>query len=252
MPVQTSEEKRTKLRLDCSEAKAQHATMKSLLLHIKLAVQGFLPGLLILFCASTHAQNLLKNGDFEQRLGPTNWTVLCLFGGLNDFEIKDRIRGGSMYSQVSATKFFGGCFRPLTQRLAHSCFTQTVTNLVPGHVYRFEGNMREDWWKSASEPMRDKMLVYMEVIGGRGTPLKDGRFSLIATNDFTDSNGNSDTNIDAPYTYATGIWRPFYAQQTPDASGKIEVRVHYNKVGAAIYDKTWTSAAYFDDISLTP
>ena len=51
---------------------------------------------------------------------------------------------------------------------------------------------------------------------------------------------------------ATGIWRTFYAQQTPDARGNIEVRVHYNKVGAAIYDKTWTSAAYFDDISLTP
>jgi hypothetical protein len=226
--------------------------MKRPLLHFQLAAHGFLAGSLLFLGASAHAQNLLKNGDFEQRLGPTNWTVLPLFGGLDDFEIKQRIRGGSMYSQVSATKFFGGCFRPLTLRLAHSCFSQTLTNLTPGHVYQFEGNMREDWWKSVSEPMRDKMLVYMEVIGGQGKRLPDGRFSLIATNDFTDSNGNSDPNIDAPYTYATAIWRPFYARQTPDANGKIEVRLHYNKVGAAIYDKTWTSAAYFDDISLTP
>ncbi len=226
--------------------------MKSPLLCDKLTAQGFLTSLLVLLCASAGAQNLLKNGDFEQRLGPTNWTVLHLFGTPDDFEIKQRIRGASMYSQASATKFFGGCFRPLTLRLAHACFTQTVTNLTPGHVYQFEGNMREDWWKSPGDAMRNKMLVYMEVIGGQGTPLPDGRFSLIATNDFTDSNGNPDTNIDAPYTYATGIWRPFFAHQTPDSNGNIEVRIHYDKVGAAIYDKTWTSAAYYDDISLTP
>ncbi len=226
--------------------------MKSPPFRFKLAARGFLSSLLLLLCASAGAQNLLKNGDFEQRLGPTNWTVLHLFGNPDDFEIKQRIRGASMYSQASGTKFFGGCFRPLTLRLAHACFAQTVTNLTPGHVYRFEGNMREDWWKSATDALRDKMLVYMEVIGGRGNRLPDGRFSLIATNDFTDSSGNTDTDIDAPFTYATGIWRPFYAQQTPDTNGRIEVRIHYNKVGAAIYDKTWISAAYYDDISLTP
>jgi len=219
---------------------------------LRIEFRGLLLVPVCLLCFSATAQNLLKNGDFEQRLGPTNWTVLHLFGGPDDFEIKDRIRGGSMYSQASATKFFGGCFRPLTVKLAHACFTQTVTNLAPGHVYQFVGNMQEDWWKSPDDALRDKMLVYMEVIGGQGDPLPDGRFSLVATNDFTNSSGNPDTNIDAPYTFATGIWRPFYAQQTPDAAGKIEVRLHYKKVGFAIYDKTWTSAAYFDDISLTP
>jgi hypothetical protein len=226
---------------------------RSLLLSAhKLAFRWILLCLPVFLCALAGAQNLLKNGDFEQRLGPTNWTVLHLLGGPDDFEIKNRIRGASMYAQGSATKFFGGCFRPLTVKLAHACLTQTVTNLTPGHVYQFVGNMQEDWWKSPDDALRDKMLVYMEVIGGQGNPLPDGRFSLIATNNFTDSNGNPDTNIDAPYTYATGIWRPFYTQQTPDANGKIEVRIHYNKVGFAIYDKTWTSAAYFDDISLTP
>ena len=226
--------------------------MRSPPFHYGVAAQGFLSGLLIFLCASAAAQNLLKNGDFEQRLGPSDWTVLCLYGGPDDFEIKQRIRGASRYSQANATKFFGGCFRPLTLKLAHACFTQTVTNLTAGHTYQFAGHMREDWWRSPEDARRDKMLVYMEVIGGRGKPLSDGRFSLLATNDFTDSSGKADTNIDAPYTYPTSIWRPFYAQQTPDARGNIEVRVHYNKVGGAIYDKTWTSAAYFDDLSLTP
>jgi hypothetical protein len=222
----------------------------------------------LLLCVSASAQNLLKNGDFEQRLGPTNWTVGYLHGGESDFEIQNRIRGASLYSQGSATKFYGGGFRPLTTKLAHAYFTQTVSNLTPSHVYQFVGNMRTDWWKGTGwdyenpanpvpNNLTNKKRIYMELIGGQGTPLPDGRFSMIATNDFYDSAGIYDTNIDNVYEpyqliYATGIWRPFYAQQTPDTNGRIEVRLHYNKVDFAIYDKTWTSAAYYDDISLTP
>lgn len=154
-----------------------------------------------------------------------------------------------MYSQASATRFFGGCFRPLTLKLAHACFTQTVSNLASGHVYYFVGNMREDWWKSGTTT--NKFVVYMEIIGGQGTPLPDGRFSMIATNDFYDSTGTYNDDINPPYTLATDYWRPYYTQQTPDSNGRIEVRLHYDKKDYAIYDKTWTSAAYFDDIWLT-
>jgi len=218
----------------------------------RAAVSRLLLGTGLLAVVSAHAQNLLKNGDFEQRLGPTNWTVKYLHGNADDFEIKNRIRAASMYPQGSATKFFGGCFRPLTLKLAHAYFTQTVTNLTPGHVYQFAGNMWEDWWQSPTDAARDKFLVYIEVIGGQGTPLPDGRFSMIATNDLTRSDGTPDANIDPPYTYPTSVWRPFYTEQTPDTNRQIEVRLHYNKVGFAIYDKTWTSAASFDDVSLTP
>jgi hypothetical protein len=193
------------------------------------------------------AQNLLKNGDFEQPMGPTNWTVLYLHGGPDDFEIKQPVRGGSMYSQASATKFFGAMFRPLTVKLAHACFSQTVSNLTPGHVYHITSHMQEDWWKAPDDALRDKYLVYTEVIGGQGNPLPDGRFSVLATNDL-----DPDANIDYPYTYPTIIWRPFYADQTPDTNGNIEVRLHYDKLAFTIYDKTWTSAASFDDVSLTP
>jgi hypothetical protein len=220
-----------------------------LLHHHKIAVQGLLLCSSFLICSSASAQNLLKNGDFEQApLGPTNWTVGYLHGGPDDWEIKDRSRGGARRTST----FYGGYFRVLTLKLAHAYFTQTVTTLEPGHTYNFVGHMREDWWKAPDDALRDKYLVYIELIGGQGTPTEDGRFSVIATNNLTDSLGNSDANIDPPYTYPTIIWRPFYAQQTPDANGKIEVRLHYNKVAFAIYDKTWSSAASFDDLSLTP
>jgi len=229
--------------------------MKRILLTLsfkRLAISALLLGIGILFGASLSAQNLLKNGGFEQPLGPTNWTVLYLHGGTSDFEIKGRIRAASVYPQESMTKFFGGCFRPLTLKLAHACFTQTVTNLTPGHVYQLAGNMREGWWKAADNAFRDKFLVYIEVIGGQGTALPDGRFSTIAVNDFTLSDGTPDGDIDWPFTYPTSVWRPFYAQQTPDTNRQIEVRLHYNKVGFATYDKTWIAFGYFDDISLTP
>ena len=213
-------------------------------------VQGLALGLTFLLCASASAQvNLLKNGDFEQPLGPTNWTVGYLHGGPDDWEIKDRSRGGARRPST----FYGAYFRVLTLKLAHAYFTQTVSNLTPGHAYSFVGHMQEDWWKSAGDALRDKYLVYIELIGGQGTPLPcgDGRCSVIATNNLTDSNGNPETDIDPPYTYPTIIWRPFYAQQTPDANGNIEVRLHYNKISYTIYDKTWSSAASFDDCSLT-
>ena len=211
---------------------------------------SLLLGFALLLCVSANAQNLLKNGDFESApLGPTNWTVMYLHGGPDDWEIKDRNRGGSR----RLSQFYGGYFRPLTLKLAHACFTQTVTNLTPGHVYNLSGWMQQDWWHgpAVDDSKRDKYRVYMEAIGGQGNPTPDGRASVIATNDLTDGH-DPETNIDAPYTYPTIIWRPFYAQQTPDASRKIEIRLHYYKVDFAIYDKTYTSAASYDDISLTP
>lgn len=213
-------------------------------------ISGLVFSLALLLCASADAQNLLKNGDFEQPLGPTNWTVRYLIGGPDDWEIKDRSRGGSRRAA-----WYGGYLRVISQKLAHAYFTQTVTNVSPGHVYDFVGHMKEDWWKGVGDPKRDRYLVYIELIGGQGVPLAScgtSRCSVLATNDLTNSAGDPETNIDPPYTYPTDIWRPFYAQQTPDAEGKIEVRLHYNKVGYTIYDKTWISAASFDDLSLTP
>ena len=208
-------------------------------------------GVTFLLCTSGGAQNLLRNGDFEQApLGPTNWTVAYLHGGPDDWQIKDRSRGGARRPST----YYGGYFRVLSQKLAHAYFTQTVSNLTVGHIYDFVGHMKQDWWKS-DDPLRSKYLVYVELIGGQGNPIPSCdtiRHSVIATNDLTESDGTYNAAIDPPYTYPTIVWRPFFAQQTPDANGRIEVRLHYNKVGYVTYDKPWISAASFDDLSLSP
>jgi hypothetical protein len=214
--------------------------------------QALVFGALCLLGVSASAQNLLQNGDFELPAHGyvTNWTVGYLHGGSDDWEIKDHSRGGARRS----TTYYGAYFRVVSQKLAHAYLTQTVSNLTAGHTYNFVGHMREDWWESASDALRDKYLVYIELIGGQGTPLEcgDGRSSVVATNDLTESDGSYNADIDPPYTYATYPWRPFYAQQTPDSEGKIEVRLHYNKKAFTTYDKPWISAAAFDDCSLTP
>jgi hypothetical protein len=219
----------------------------------RASIQGLALGLGLFLCGSAGAQNLLKNGDFELPAHDvvTNWSVGYLIGGPDDWEIKDHCRGGAR----RPTTFYGAYFRVLSQKLTHAYFTQTVSNLTAGHTYNFVGHMREDWWKTPSDALRDKYLVFIEVIGGQGTPLAScgtSRCSVLATNDLTLSDGTASTNIDAPYTYATYDWRPFYAQQTPDAEGKIEIRLHYNKIAYTTYDKPWISAAAFDDCSLTP
>jgi hypothetical protein len=221
-------------------------------LHWK-ALPALALGATLLFNTSAGAQNLLQNGDFELPAHDvvTNWTVGYLIGGPDDWELKDHSRGGARRPST----YYGAYFRPLCQKLCHAYFTQTVSNLTVGHTYHFVGHMQEDWWKAPNDALRDKYLVYIEVIGGQGAPVAScgtSRCSVLATNDLTDSNGEPEPNIDPPYTYPTYIWRAFFADQTPDAEGKIEIRLHYNKIAYTTYDKPWISAASFDDCSLTP
>jgi len=181
-------------------------------------------GISFFVCVSASAQNLLNNGDFEQPLGPTNWTLGYLHGGPDDFEIKDRT-GISDYNAGSTSTTTGGHLRPQTDKLAHGYFTQTVTNLVPGHSYTISGWMR---WVGPSEygGASGTYRVYFEAIGGGGTA---------RTLDLTD-------------TTQAGT---FTLNQTPDANGKIEVRLHLDKFGWCIYDKLPFCNAYFDNFSLT-
>jgi hypothetical protein len=206
--------------------------------------RGMILGFALLVCGSASAQvNLLKNGNFDtEPLGPTNWTVLYFHGGPDDWEIRDRTTPSAGYHNGS---FYDAQFRPAAQKLAHACFTQTVTNLTLGHTYNISGMMREDWWKAPNDALRDKYLVYLEVIGGLGAANSEGRMSVLAT-----SPGPTN-EIDAPFTYPTYVWRTFTAQQTPDANRKIEVRLHYEMLGYVEWDKCWLMSGFFDAISLT-
>jgi hypothetical protein len=217
-----------------------------------LARQGLALGLGLCLCSSAGAQNLLRNPGFEFPLGPTNWTVGYIRGGAPDFEIRDRTTAASRGWSYGD---FGAEFRPFHNKLAHAYFTQTATNLTPGHVYTLTGQMKEDWWSappsgSPYDPNRDgkrnSFLVYIEVLGGRGTPMSDGRYSLVATNP-TPAYTNADVAM-----YATSSWCTYRTQQTPDSNGRIEVRLHLSKLS---WDLTYYLAvmnAYFDEMSLTP
>ncbi len=210
----------------------------------RIAFQALLLGVGMLIGASAGAQNLLKNGNFDDApLGPTNWMVLYLVGGPESWEIKGRATPSGPHH----SSFYDGMFRPIDQKLAHVCFAQTVTNLTAGYSYAVSGLMREDWWKGIGDAKRGKYQVYIEAIGGQGDPTPDGRASVkcVATDQ---------SNLDAPYTFPNTDWLTFTNRQTPDANRKIEIRLHYDMTssdGTVEWDKCWLMAGYFDAISLT-
>lgn len=183
--------------------------------------------------------NLLKNGDFESApigvgSSATNWSVLYLKGCPEDFEIKDRTRSASR-----AAAWFGAEFRPRTQKPLHACFTQTVTNLAQTHQYTVGGQM---WFQRAD---KGEVAVYMEAIGGTGDLTPDGRRSLLLTNVVDGTVYAKGTlNNNSP------VFENFVVKQTPDASGKVEVRLHFSVNLFRTYDKMWQEATYFDNIYL--
>jgi hypothetical protein len=87
----------------------------------------------------------------------------------------------------------------------------------------------------------------MEAIGGLGDPTPDGRASLILTNPTPYYSGFPDLVY-----YATSRNDEYRVDQKPDVNGKIEVRLHYDKVGQVIYDKCWQMHGQFSTVSVTP
>jgi hypothetical protein len=233
----------------------------------EIAAQGLLLSFCLLLGSSVSAQNLVKNPGFESPIGTNaygnayggadfplgtttggevydpswkstnNWMIAYPWGGPDDYELKDRCT-------TARSGLWSGRFRPAHDKLAHAYYTQTITNLEAGRAYLVSGYMKQDWWKSG-DAKRDKMKVYIEVVGGQGTPTGDGRASVKAV-------ATDQSNLDAPYTYPNLGWLQFTNSQTPAADGTIEIRLHHNKCGWDIWDKLELSAAYYDDISLTP
>lgn len=192
--------------------------------YYQLAVPASLLAFALSLCCSASAQNLLKNGDFQQPLGPTNWTVLYLHGDDEDFEVKDRSAISSHTASASSTDF-GAQLRPSTDKLAHACFSQTVSNLQPGHAYTLSGWMK---WVGPEEFPNSLQTyrVYFQAIGGQGVA----------------------RTIDLDNTTRSGT---FTLTNTPDADGKIAVQLHLDKYGWCLYDKLPFCNAYFDDFALT-
>jgi len=174
------------------------------------------------------------------------------WGGPDDFEIKDRgtyVHGGT----INGPNYFSACLRPGQEKWMHAYYTQTITNLQAGHSYSVSGWMMEDRWKgtAADDARRFELQVYIEAIGGQGEPTPDGRAS-VRCRATVDPLTLDDPLPDYPGAYPSTTWLQFTNQQTPDANGEIEIRLHLHKPGIVIWDKLEKESGYFDDIALLP
>ncbi len=182
------------------------------------AVRALVLGFGLWLCGSVNAQqNLLGNPSFESPLGvgTTNWTIHYIQGGPDDFEIKDRTTAAAT-NRPAQDNDRGIHFRPSTWKLAHAYFSQTISGLQAGHSYKVTGSI---WGESATfNNAPTTYRVYFEAIGGLGTV----------------------SSPDAPN--APGSSRAVYSiYQTPDADGKIEIRLQFDKFGWA---NVWQARLY--------
>jgi len=193
---------------------------------LRVTTQRLLPGFAVLVGFSASAQqNLLNNPGFENPISTeptvtTNWTVVYVNCGPPDYFPADR----SAYLHYSGT--FAGLLRPSTDGLSHAYFLQTVSGLLPGTNY--VASARIAWDGIAGQT--DKFSVYIENFGGLGGVITP----------------NVTTNVPA------ATFQQYSVTNTADANGKIEVRLHLNRVSTSTCcDKVLGLFGLFDDVSLT-
>jgi hypothetical protein len=228
------------------------------LLRCQIAAQGLLLGFALLTWNSASAQNLVKNPDFEEELGPDNWTIVytgvtnsgestwpteC---GPDDFRVHGRTttshhdldlggtwdgedRTGTNYWNKYALNFCAG-----HDWLMHAYAKQVITNLAPAQPYRVSAWMVLQGGPTGVDP--SKFQVYMEVIGG------------VAGN----------ISVKTPYVtsvlinggFNTNAWNSYVVTNTASANGQIEIRLHYNKNRATSTEKWRVQDASYDHVSL--
>jgi hypothetical protein len=156
------------------------------------------------------AANLVTNPGFESPIDPA-WTIEYVFGGPSDFLVKDRA------TVAEHSGDYGLYFRNMHDGTMHAYARQVVTGLTPGASYAVSVWMKHVWDRT------DVYDVYMEALGGSA----------------------SQTSPASTATYAQ-----YTLAQTADSSGKVEIRLHFNKFS----DTTDYEIAegYFDDVSLAP
>lgn len=199
-------------------------------------------GLAAAACASASAQNFLKNPDFEEELGPNNWTVVytgvtnpvgsfwpttC---GPNDFEMKGRSRvahkdqvPGTWDGEFHGLKHYwskmGGHFRAGHDWKMHAYFSQVVRGL------NVSSNYNVSCWMTKFEGNFSQFQVYLEAVGATSVT-----GPLVTTSAF-----NNPTN----WTYSVLTTKP-------NANGEIEARLHYNKNTATANGKWRNCDAFYD------
>jgi hypothetical protein len=228
----------------------------------RIAAPALLVGLVWLTWGSAAAQNFLKNGDFEQELGPDNWTIVytaVIFPttaswpktcGPHDFEVQGRTRlankdkdpgtwdgdggGGPHYWNK-----YGGHFRAGHDWLMHAYFKQVVTGLQPGSNYVVS------CWMTQYEGPTYKAQLFLEAIGG-----PSGTTSVLyPPASYLSQYGPGDSDLG--YLTNSAFQNPtnwVYCVVTNKASnlGKLEVRLHYNKRGSTSGEKWRNMDAFYD------
>lgn len=124
----------------------------------QIATSGLLLGIALLAAGSASAQNFVRNPDFDQPLGPDNWTVVytnvinssspnaptnCgpmdfLIAGRTTLAHKDLDPGIWDGEDGTGTNYwlkFGGHFAPNHSWMMHAYFSQIVSNLTVGQNY---------------------------------------------------------------------------------------------------------------------
>ncbi len=195
------------------------------------AAVGLFAGLALLLCGSAGAQNLLKNGDFESPFpvaDPTaGWAVV--FPGGADGDFTDWAIAGRTKAASRVSGGHGAHLRPNNWGTVHAYFTQVVTNLTPGAVYRLDiQRMRSNFKYTDEGGSAALQKVYAAMISGS---------SSNAVHGYSTNNG------------------PYSLTITCAATRQIEVQLHNWKrymVNEGAEDmKHAKCSAWFDDFTLT-
>jgi hypothetical protein len=206
-------------------------------------------GLAVLVCVPANAQNLVKNADFEEELGPDNWTIVftevlnpttvawpktC---GTNDFFILGRTRmshkdlsPGTWDGDPCYWNKFGLQFQPGHDWLMHAYARQVITNLTPGASYTASA-----WITQYEGDQTNKVQLYMEVLGGPGGTVTN-QTPYVTTIVLNNPSG----------------WNRYDLTTTASTTGQIEIRLHYNKNGATSGEKWRNMLGIFDHVCLKP
>jgi hypothetical protein len=214
--------------------------------HHRTVARGMLLGAGLLAAVSVRGQNLVKNPDFEQPLGPDNWTVVyvnCdpwdfLVAGRTTMAHRDMVPGtwdGGANGSTNYWSKLGGHFAPnYCNGLPEAYFKQVVSGLKPNFPYTASAWMaqytRNDNYLSRSQ-------VWMETLGGpTGTQSK--------VTPYVTANVNNNP---------AGWQRYVISNVVASAAGQIEIRLRYKFVQtiAQIWEYRNINA-YYDHVALVP
>jgi hypothetical protein len=197
--------------------------------HSRLAACSLILGLGVLVGGLAQAQIIVGNAKFDNPLSypGLNWTVVYVKGGPSDFACKGRTTRAT-YTGGGAATGYGGNFKPFHDAPMHAYFTQTISNLTAGASYAVTNWMHkpgggdEGWYEGAR--------VYLEVVGGMGS----------VTSEYV---------TDYPNVYPQ-VWKRFGVTNTANASGQLEIRMHFSHDGAS-GDKWYYIDGWYDDVGVT-